>query len=394
MKLRNILLILLSTALFTPVLQAQTDESEEASPQEDPFTKGGIYDKPFITGLGDRLRIGGYVDAQFRHHRTLGIVEEQSFLLERVNLFVFSNISDRVRFISEFEFEDGGEEIKIELAIVDFELHESVTFRGGILLSPLGRFNQAHDSPANQLIDRPLVSTQIIPTTFSEVGMGFLGSFYTSATSRVTYEIYAVNGINDGLVLESGGNTFIPNGKSNFEDNNNHLSITGRIAYSPSSSLEIGASTHSGPYNVYELEGIKVDDKRNVSIFAVDGFYRRQNLQITWEYAKANIDIDPSFKKIYAENQNGFYVEGNYRFFDKVVSNMPESYFMGSVRYESINMNGDIDGDDARRIIIGLNFRPNSDTAFKLDFQHNLTHDTFNLEAEDTAILFGIASYF
>ena len=394
MDLRKTLLILLTIAIFTPVLQAQDGKSDEVSPQEEPLTKGGIYDKPFITGLGDRLRIGGYVDAQFRHHRTLGIAEEQSFLLERVNLFTFSNISDRVRFISEFEFEDGGEEIKIELAIVDFELHEAVTFRGGILLSPLGRFNQAHDSPANQLIDRPLVSTRIIPTTFSEVGMGFLGAFYTSATSRVTYEIYAVNGISDGLVLDSGGNTFIPSGKSNFEDNNNHLSITGRIAFSPSSSFEIGASTHSGPYNVYEIEGVKVDEKRNVSIFALDGFFRRQKLQITWEYANGSIDIDPSLGGIYAENQDGFFVEGNYRFFDKVVSTLPESYLVGSVRYESINMNSDISGDDARRITFGLNFRPNPDTAFKLDFQHNLTHDSFNLEGEDTALLFGIASYF
>lgn len=394
MDLRKTLLILLTIALYTPVLQAQSGKSEEVSPQGKPLTIGGIYDKPFITGLGDRLRIGGYVDAQFRHHRTLGIAEEQSFLLERVNLFTFSNISDRVRFISEFEFEDGGEEIKIELAIVDFELHEAVTFRGGILLSPLGRFNQAHDSPANQLIDRPLVSTRIIPTTFSEVGMGFLGAFYTSATSRVTYEIYAVNGISDGLVLESGGNTFIPSGKSNFEDNNNQPSITGRIAFSPSSSFEIGASTHSGPYNVYEIEGIKVDEKRNVSIFALDGFFRRQKLHITWEYAKGSIDIDPSLGGIYAENQDGFFVEGNYRFFDKVVSTLPESYLVGSVRYESINMNGDISGDDARRITFGLNFRPNPDTAFKLDFQHNLTHDSFNLEGEDTALLFGIASYF
>ena len=394
MKLLNTLLILLSIAICTPALQAQSDESKEVSPQEGPVTKGGIYDKPFITGLGDRLRIGGYVDAQFRHHRTLGITEEQSFLLERVNLFTFSNISDRVRFISEFEFEDGGEEIKIELAIVDFELHEAVTFRGGILLSPLGRFNQAHDSPANQLIDRPLVSTQIIPTTFSEVGMGFLGSFYMSATSRVTYEIYAVNGINDGLVLESGGNTFIPSGKSNFEDNNNHPSLTGRLAYSPSSSFEIGASTHSGPYNVYEIEGIEIDKKRDVSIFAVDGFFRQQNLQISWEYANANIDIDPSLGGIYAENQAGLFAEVNYRFFDNVVSNLPKSYLMASFRYETLNLNKDINGEDARRITIGLNFRPNPDTAFKLDFQHNLTHDAFNLEAEDTAILFGIASYF
>ena len=393
MKLRNTLFVLLLTALFAQVIQAQTDEGNEVSSQK-PLTKGGIYDKPFITGLGERLRIGGYVDAQFRHHRTLGIVEEQSFLLERVNLFTFSNISDKVRFISEFEFEEGGEEIKIELAIVDFELHEVVTFRGGILLSPLGRFNQAHDSPANQLIDRPLVSTQIIPTTFSEVGMGFLGVFNTSATSRVTYEIYAVNGINDGLILDSGGNTSIPNGKSNFEDNNNNSSITGRIAYSPFSSFEFGVSTHSGPYNVFKVEGIEVDKKRSLSIFALDGFYRRQKLNITWEYAKANIEIDPSLGDTYADDQNGFYIEGNYRFLDKVVSTLPESHLIGSIRYEKINLNSDINGDDTRRIIIGLNFRPDPDTAFKLDFQHNLVHDSFNNESEDTAILFGIASYF
>ena len=102
------LLLLLLTALFTQVLQAQTDDAKEDSPQAGSLTKGGIYDKPFITGIGGRLRIGGYVDAQFRHHRTLGIVEEQSFLLERMNLFTFTNISDRVRFISELEFEDGG----------------------------------------------------------------------------------------------------------------------------------------------------------------------------------------------------------------------------------------------------------------------------------------------
>ncbi|MCH7496186.1 MAG: hypothetical protein IH825_08890, partial [Candidatus Marinimicrobia bacterium] len=298
------------------------------------------------------------------------------------------------RFISELEFEDGGEEVKIELAIVDFELHEALTFRGGILLSPLGRFNQAHDSPANQLIDRPLVSTRIIPTTFSEVGMGFLGAFYISASSRITYEIYAVNGIGDGIILDSEGGTLISNGKSNFEDNNNHPSITGRFAYSPASSFEIGYSFHTGPYNIYRIEDLVVDDKRNILIFAVDGFFRRQSLEISWEYANARIDIDPALGGIYAENQNGFFVEGNYRFFDKVVSTLPESYLTGSLRYEKVNMNSDVEGDGTRRMIFGLNFRPNPDTAFKLDFQHNLTHDTFNLEAEDTAILFGVATYF
>ncbi len=145
---------------------------------------------------------------------------------------------------------------------------------------------------------------------------------------------------------------------------------------------------------VFKVEGIEVDEKRNLSIFALDGFYRWQKLNITWEYAKANIDIDPSLGGIYADDQNGIYVEGNYRLLDKVVSTLPESYLIASLRYEKVNLNSDINGDDTRRITIGLNFRPHSDTAFKLDFQHNQVHDSFNIESEDTAILFGIASYF
>ena len=43
--------------------------------------------------------------------------------------------------------------------MIDFEVHPALNFRGGIILSPLGRFNLAHDSPANELTDRPLVST-------------------------------------------------------------------------------------------------------------------------------------------------------------------------------------------------------------------------------------------
>jgi hypothetical protein len=47
-----------------------------------------------------------------------------------------------------------GEEITLETAILDFEIHELLTLRAGVILSPLGRFNLAHDSPANDLVER------------------------------------------------------------------------------------------------------------------------------------------------------------------------------------------------------------------------------------------------
>ena len=33
------------------------------------------------------------------------------------------------------------------MAILDYELQPAVTFRGGMILTPLGKFNLAHDSP-------------------------------------------------------------------------------------------------------------------------------------------------------------------------------------------------------------------------------------------------------
>jgi hypothetical protein len=46
-----------------------------------------------------------------------------------------------VRIGAEIEFEDGAREIKLEYAAIDLRIHPSLTVRGGMLLSPLGKFN-------------------------------------------------------------------------------------------------------------------------------------------------------------------------------------------------------------------------------------------------------------
>ena len=124
----------------------------------------GAWDKPYLARLASgRAAVGGYAEAHFRFEREEGITEELTFVPKRFNLFFHAAVSDRFRMASELEFEEGTEEILLELAILDFEVHPALTFRAGMLLTPLGKFNLAHDSPANRMTDRPLVSTQIIP---------------------------------------------------------------------------------------------------------------------------------------------------------------------------------------------------------------------------------------
>ena len=367
--------------------------SQIAMAEDRPMVTGGIGDKPFMRNQAGQTRIGGYSEVHFRYGRADGITEEITFEAKRFNLFTYTPVSDRLRVASELEFEEGGEEIKLEIAILDFELHPALTFRGGILLSPLGRFNLAHDSPANDLTDRPLVSTEIIPTTLSEAGMGFYGAFYLTAASRITYELYGVNGFADGVIGGSGDGTRISEGRGNFEDNNNRPSWVGRLAVSPQSAYEIGASFHTGPYNVWEADGLAIDAKRGVTIWALDWDASWRGLELVGEYASAAVDV-PAETGILQENQAGLYVQANAHFGRGLVAALPQSVFTGIFRYGDVDFDTDADGDSQRRLTFGLNFRPNEDSVFKLDYQRDKSLDPLNNEVKGAALLFSAATYF
>jgi len=101
-----------------------------------PFVRGGVYDKPYLARLGGRTTIGGYAEAHARWERVDGQRDEAGFEAKRFNLFTNARVSDFVRIGAELEFEDGGEEVKLEYAAIDLRIHPSVTLRGGMLLSP------------------------------------------------------------------------------------------------------------------------------------------------------------------------------------------------------------------------------------------------------------------
>src|SRR5690606_29646046 len=153
----RILSTIVVLVLFIPCAsKAQQDTTRT----ERPFVRGGVYDKPFLTHLGGRTAIGGYAEAHARWEQVEGLRDEAGFEAKRFNIFTNTQVSDFVRIGAELEFEEGAREIKLEYAAIDLRIHPSLTLRGGMLLSPLGRFNLSHDSPLNAFTDRPLVSTE------------------------------------------------------------------------------------------------------------------------------------------------------------------------------------------------------------------------------------------
>lgn len=359
-----------------------------------PFVEGGQYDRPYLTRLLGRTAIGGYAEAHARWVRVDGATDEAGFVAKRWNIFTATQVSDFVRIGAELEFEEGGRDIKLEYAAIDVGIHQAVSLRTGMLLSPLGRFNLSHDSPRNEFVDRPLVSTELLGVALSEPGLGLFGLFPFRGGARVTYELYAVNGFHDGLINDSPDGTRVARGRGNFEDNNASPAFVGRVAYSPSVGVEVAVSAHHGAWNVFRDEGLVVDERRDLSIWVLDGEAAVAGVRMQGEAALVGVDVPPGLSGLYASRQRGFYLQAIRPFGRGLVRTMPESFLAMVARLDVVDFDADIPGDMVRRISVGLNFRPTQDTVLKLDYVRDRTRDRFNNPSDRAGLLFSAATYF
>ncbi len=103
------------------------------------------------------VALGGYAEVKTaRFLQTDGMSEGYSFQMQRVTLFVSSSMHSKIKFLSEIEFEEGTKEINIEFASVDLRFHPLLNLRGGILMNPIGAFNQNHDGPKWEFVRPPI----------------------------------------------------------------------------------------------------------------------------------------------------------------------------------------------------------------------------------------------
>lgn len=372
-------------------IQASASATEQGASATDRTAQpGGIYDKPYIKRMGRGTVVGGYIDHEFEWQEGKGNTFDQ----HRFIPFIYSEVNDRVHVSAEIEFEHGGlvssgggtdGEIKLEYAVLDFKLSEAFNYRGGVILSPLGAFNLLHDSPLNDLTERPTVDRQIIPSTLSESGMGFYGTFYPSEMSVVSYELYVVNGFDAG-VMNGSGQLRIRGGRgSQKQDNNDNKAVVGRLSLSPRLGMDLGASFHYGAY----------DDAgdHSLAILGLDGKLTRGPFEFQGEYARAQADVDRAAYPAAAETQQGAYAQSNLHFGHDAL--LPGSVLTGVVRWDWIDFDGDRTGDSELGLTFGLNFRPVEDAVFKLDY--NLTWQTpaDGDRGDATKRLFlSVASYF
>lgn len=362
------------------------------------------YDRPFITLGKTNTAVGGYVEGNTNYFSEDGVSEGFSMELRRFNIFLYSTIHSRIKLLSEVEFEHGTEEIALETAHLDFEFNQALNARMGILLPQIGMVNANHDSPKWEFVERPLSSTAIIPTTLSEVGFGLHGKFFTG-NIIVAYDAYVMNGLQDGIILNSEGRTHLAGGKSPEmfgEDNNGTPMYNAKVSLASKKAGEIGFSWYGGVYNRFTSEGNIVDEKRNLSLLAFDLSTNIKQLKVFGELAYAAVDVPADISELYGNRQYGTFLELSYPVLKRKMLGFENAALHVNLRGERADYNigtfahdGSNIGDEETALALGVGFRPSASTVIRFNYRHHWKYDPIgNPAARMAGFQFGVASYF
>lgn len=365
------------------------------------------YDRPFLTASKVPVSIGGYLEANSQYRQTAGKTEGLSFQMRRMTIFLASSINRRIRFLSEIEFEDGTKEINIEFAAMDIELTPLLNLRGGIIMNPIGSFNQNHDGPKWEFIDRPISAVTIIPSTWSNVGFGLYGKKYTRDWVWA-YEAYLTNGFDDQIIANNLNRTFLPATKLNrdrFEESFNGVPlVTLKTAFKRRKVGEIGLSWMGGVYNKFQDDGLVLDEPRRVDVWAVDfnTVLTRTRTVINGELVWVNVNVPPTYTQQFGNRQMGGWLDIVQPLLQKPMFGWKKAVLNAALRVERADYNvgtfaetGGRIYDELWAVVPAISFRPSPTTVIRANYRYHWQTDLLgNPPARTAGFQFGFSTYF
>lgn len=404
-------ILILFLILITQMLCAQTDTSFFFTRVKQDSSKlklnmDAVYNRPFLQMGKMPVSLGGYLEVNSSYFTTDGISEGLSFQLPRLTMFMSASIRQRIRFMTEIEFEEGGKEINIEFAALDIEFNPLFNVRGGVIMNPIGSFNQNHDGPKWEFVSRPVSSTTIIPSTWSNVGFGLFGK-YARKNWVWAYEAYLSNGFDDKIINNKENRTWFPASKANgerFEESFNGVPLkTVKMAIRHRKIAEVGISWMNGVYNKFRDDGIVLDKRRYLNFIAVDiNTTLRTKTSLNGEWVWASVDVHKTFSQQFGNRQQGGFLDIVQPIIKGRILGWSQSVINLSARLEYADYNvgkfQEIDANIADHLYAttaSVSFRPSQHTVIRANYRYEWRTDLLGNPASKTAgFQLGFSTYF
>ncbi len=366
-----------------------------------------VYQRPFMTEGKLPIAIGGYLEANSIYSGEEGVSEGLSFQARRLTMFMSSSFGKNLSFLSEIEFEEGGHEINIEFAAMDLYINSALKFRGGIIMNPIGAFNQNHDGPNWEFIERPNSATQMLPATWSNAGFGLHGKFFKEDWT-IGYEAYLTNGFDNTIIDNEENKTFLPASKDNserFEESNGGEALfTGKIALKNAKYGEVGFSYMGGIYNKFEEDGLTLDEKRRLNVYAIDfnTTIKKFGTRLVGEVAFVDVDVPDEYIQEYGESQFGGFLDVIQPVYTGKVLSWNNAELNLAARVDYVDWNdgtivetGTDIGDELFAITPAISLRPTKQTVFRVNYRYQLQNDFLNNPwAKSASWMLGFSTYF
>ena len=222
------------------------------------------------------------------------------------------------------------------------------------------------------------------------------------------YELYLSGGFDDAIIDNEESKTFLPASKENaerFEESASGTPLTtAKVAIRHKNFGEIGLSYMGGIYNTFQDDGIVLDEKRRLNVFAVDynTTIPKTNTLITGEWVWINVDVPKTYTQQYGNKQYGGFLDVVQPILKRKMFGWDNATLNLACRLEFVDWNvgtfnetGENIGDELWSIMPAISFRPTPQTVFRLNYRIQRQTDILNNEPSKTGgFSFGISSYF
>lgn len=319
----------------------------------------------------ERTQIGGYGELHYNRTRNDDSGSDQDEVdVHRFVLFFGHQFNDWLRFDSEVEIEhavtsedeDDPGEVEMEQAYIEADVSSTQHLRAGLQVLPIGFLNEYHEPPTFYGVERNVVESRIIPTTWREAGIGMHGDLFPTTLEGFQYHVM----LHSGLKVDP-ANFHISEGRQEVaEASANDPAVTAKLKYIGIPGLELGVS---GNYQADVTSGDFVESISGTlfeaHLIASRGPFKVKALAAHWDLEDGPAATGPA--SLGADEEFGWYVEPSYK--------TPMLGWPGDIgfftRYSQADRNAGDDSDSRLdRFDIGMNYWPDENVVFKIDYQN------------------------
>lgn len=326
------------------------------------------------------LSIGGYGEIIYNHKAAedqdgKAYSSDPTAEALRYVLYLGYKFNDKWVLNTEIEIEHVSE-IFNEFMYVDYLNSPEMNFRFGLMLLPVGFVNEQHEPVLFPSVNRPEVETQIIPSTWREIGIGTFGSL-----GDFSYKFYLVNGGNaDDLKPSNFRGARKKGGAGDAADNQNASTgaVVIRSDYNFNTQSSLGFSVYKGQASSVNTENLET------TLYDIHAQYQNKGLRVRALYTELNYDnvdkwndnntavISGNTQSNLQSKLQGGYIEALYNLWNGKSKAALEPF----IRYERLNLVADFNKDDFtydgkldyHTYRVGLAYKPTVRLTFKADY--------------------------